>query len=164
MHASCDYKSQIMWSTNMARCWHWLWACLSALLFATFVGCLPIFRHGRLEGGMLRNPPVPLNEQILPHDQWIDQKLDHFNEANTKTWKQVELELSKFFSQSNLLASLRLRPQPQGSQAQLGLGAREVGCDFRWRLCRYRYRWKSVADPRPGPSQALALAQGEFTL
>lgn len=34
---------------------------------------------------------------LLPSDQWFEQKLDHFNVINTKTWKQVLLFMYAFY-------------------------------------------------------------------
>lgn len=47
------------------------------------------FWKGRRFDGNLIPPPANVSREHLPPDQWIDQKLDHFNESNTAVWKQV---------------------------------------------------------------------------
>lgn len=46
------------------------------------------FWKGRHHGGNLLTP-IELDRGLLPPDEWFDQKLTHFDAANTKTWKQV---------------------------------------------------------------------------
>ena len=49
---------------------------------------LPRFLHGRPRGGMV-GAPRRQTDGPLPPDQWLEQKLDHFNDADLRTWKQV---------------------------------------------------------------------------
>ncbi|XP_033638180.1 thymus-specific serine protease-like [Asterias rubens] len=48
---------------------------------------LPRFLHGRPRGGMV-GAPRRQTDGPLPPDQWLEQKLDHFNDADLRTWKQ----------------------------------------------------------------------------
>ena len=49
--------------------------------------------HLRLRGGLFHRlhhldpPNNPIKEKSVD-DEWFDQRLDHFNALNTKTWKQ----------------------------------------------------------------------------
>ena len=36
---------------------------------------------------MLKAPPTPKGIEVAPA-QWFEQKLDHFNSSDTRTWKQ----------------------------------------------------------------------------
>ena len=56
-----------------------------SLLPAAF--SLPHFIRGRPRGGMLGAPKAKI-EQELPKEQWFTQRLDHFDDANLKTWQQ----------------------------------------------------------------------------
>lgn len=49
------------------------------------------FWKGRRSGGNLVHPEVNVTKNELPPDQWFEQKLDHFNESNKETWKQVSV-------------------------------------------------------------------------
>lgn len=48
-----------------------------------------LFWKGRRDGGNLVAPQSNISRQLLPPDQWFDQKLDHFNDTNPGQWKQV---------------------------------------------------------------------------
>ncbi|XP_071501714.1 putative serine protease K12H4.7 [Diadema antillarum] len=54
-----------------------------------FVLGLPRFLNGRAtnRNGMLLSP-ANIENHKLPPDQWFTQQLDHFNDANVRTWKQ----------------------------------------------------------------------------
>ncbi|XP_033099786.1 putative serine protease K12H4.7 [Anneissia japonica] len=58
----------------------------------------PKYLLGRPRGGMLP-PPVTNKYHVLPPDQWIEQKLDHFDPTNTKTWKQRYFVNDTFFKE-----------------------------------------------------------------
>lgn len=47
------------------------------------------FWKGRRSGGNLVHPHVNVSQYQLPPDEWFEQRLDHFNESNKATWKQV---------------------------------------------------------------------------
>lgn len=47
------------------------------------------FWKGRRDGGNLLSPTVNVALSDLPPEQWITQKLDHFNESNNGVWQQV---------------------------------------------------------------------------
>ena len=71
------------------------------LLFAGFVnlchGSLHFLR-GRPRGGMLAAPSADaIHVKDLPQDQWFTQRLDHFDDSNTKTWQQRYFYNDKFF-------------------------------------------------------------------
>lgn len=51
------------------------------------------FWKGRRNGGNLIPPHSHLLRHELPADQWFEQKLDHFNENNNSTWKQVRINV-----------------------------------------------------------------------
>ncbi|KAJ8030811.1 hypothetical protein HOLleu_27337 [Holothuria leucospilota] len=59
------------------------------LLFLQAVTCLRHFHNGRPKDGFLGVPNVRFDGD-LPKDQWITQKLDHFNDADLRTWEQVK--------------------------------------------------------------------------
>ncbi|XP_038049891.1 thymus-specific serine protease-like [Patiria miniata] len=73
---------------------------LAVLIFLTFfVGLawsLPRFLHGRPRGGML-GAPRRRSGGSLPPDQWLEQKLDHFNDADLRTWQQRYFVNDTFF-------------------------------------------------------------------
>lgn len=46
------------------------------------------FWKGRHHGGNLFTP-TQLDRELLPPDEWFEQQLDHFDEVNKQTWKQV---------------------------------------------------------------------------
>ena len=46
------------------------------------------FLRGRPRGGMLVAPAKDSNIKDLPQAQWFTQRLDHFDDSNTKTWQQ----------------------------------------------------------------------------
>ncbi|KAK3095371.1 hypothetical protein FSP39_013868 [Pinctada imbricata] len=50
-------------------------------------GGIPRFFRGRPRHGMLIPPPLPKGVST-PQEMWFDQQLDHFNDADSKTWKQ----------------------------------------------------------------------------
>ncbi|KAM7425914.1 hypothetical protein ABFA07_022721 [Porites harrisoni] len=71
------------------------------LLFAGFVnlchGSLHFLR-GRPRGGMLPAPSADaIHVKDLSQDQWFTQRLDHFDDFNTKTWQQRYFYNDKFF-------------------------------------------------------------------
>ena len=55
--------------------------------FAGLSSCWRLIHNGRLKGGFLGAPRSSYNGK-LPEDRWFTQRLDHFNEAETRTWKQ----------------------------------------------------------------------------
>lgn len=57
------------------------------LLFLQAVTCLRHFHNGRPKDGFLGVPNVRFDGD-LPKDQWITQKLDHFNDADLRMWEQ----------------------------------------------------------------------------
>ena len=62
-------------------------------LFLIFVSCtyawIPRFINGRPKGGMLGAPRVS-HPVVTATAQWYtEQRLDHFDGANTKVWSQV---------------------------------------------------------------------------
>ena len=62
---------------------------LAALIsFVVSVNSIRTFQHGRSNKGLLP-PPVVSRNIRLPPDQWIDQKLDNFNDAEPRIWRQV---------------------------------------------------------------------------
>ena len=71
------------------------------LIFAGFVnlchGSLHFLR-GRPRGGMLPAPSADaIHVKDLSQDQWFTQRLDHFDDFNTKTWQQRYFYNDKFF-------------------------------------------------------------------
>ena len=46
------------------------------------------FLRGRPRGGMLVAPAAPNMNGKLPEAHWLTQRLDHFDDSNTKTWQQ----------------------------------------------------------------------------
>eukprot|EP00795_Rhopilema_esculentum_P016900 gene16900-8384_t len=52
---------------------------------------IPKFINGRPVGGFLGSPNVPeksYEDTALPEENWFEQRLDHFNNADLRTWKQ----------------------------------------------------------------------------
>lgn len=71
------------------------------LIFTGFVnlchGSLHFLR-GRPRGGMVAAPAADaIHVKDLPQDQWFTQRLDHFDDSNTKTWQQRYFYNDKFF-------------------------------------------------------------------
>ena len=66
---------------------------LVCCIFVAFCHAYPRFMHGRPRGGMLGAPKRRFSGP-LPPDQWITQRLDHFDDANLQTWQQVSLQLT----------------------------------------------------------------------
>ncbi|KAL5004772.1 hypothetical protein ScPMuIL_018228 [Solemya velum] len=64
-----------------------LFVSIAVVLFGSVCGRIPNMLRGRPKGGMLGAPANPGNIN-LPPDMWFTQKLDHFNEADTRTWQQ----------------------------------------------------------------------------
>lgn len=52
-------------------------------------GAWRTFWKGRRRDGNLKHPPVDHIGFTLPPDEWFEQKLDHLDESNEATWKQV---------------------------------------------------------------------------
>lgn len=70
--------------------------CLLLIIFVNYENscCFPLFFRGRpmTRHGMLGLPTSEVNlagRVFLPQEQWVEQRLDHFNPADTRTWKQV---------------------------------------------------------------------------
>ena len=61
--------------------------CVFLLYFVNFSDCFNLIHHGRLRNGFLGSPRTNYRGPVPP-DQWFEQRLDHFNEAETRTWKQ----------------------------------------------------------------------------
>lgn len=61
------------------------------------------FLRGRPRGGMLVAPATDngMNVEDLPQAQWFTQRLDHFDDSNTKTWQQRYFYNGSFHSNSN---------------------------------------------------------------
>ncbi|XP_054770679.2 putative serine protease K12H4.7 [Lytechinus pictus] len=55
------------------------------------------FKHGRPKHGMLGAPPTK-EKSNLPPDMWFEQKLDHFNDADLRTWNQRFFINSTFYT------------------------------------------------------------------
>ena len=62
-------------------------ALILAVLIPLVTG-LGRFKHGRPKHGML-GAPMNKGNYNLPPDMWFKQKLDHFNDADLRTWNQV---------------------------------------------------------------------------
>ncbi len=92
-------KTSVMWQSKME-----VLQTVSGRLFFFFfaqillVLCLHLegseaageFRQGRRWDGMLGGPGGEWKGDLLP-EQWFTQTLDHFNPADTRTWKQVSV-------------------------------------------------------------------------
>jgi len=50
--------------------------------------CSLRFLRGRPRGGMLVAPAAANMNRKLPEAHWFTQRLDHFDDSNTKTWQQ----------------------------------------------------------------------------
>ena len=74
---------------NMAACRIFLVSLAFLLLIDSVYSWIPRVVNGRPKGGKLRAPKAPAGVR-LPSPMWFeDQKLDHFDGSNYKTWKQV---------------------------------------------------------------------------
>ena len=64
-----------------------------AILFAVISIGIPgdarVFHQGRFWKNGLVPPPVSSFGEKLPEARWFTQRLDNFNPADTRTWKQV---------------------------------------------------------------------------
>nr|XP_006823961.1 PREDICTED: putative serine protease K12H4.7-like [Saccoglossus kowalevskii] len=49
---------------------------------------LPYFMNGRPRGGMVGVPVLSERPHTEPQEQWISQRLDHYNDADLRTWQQ----------------------------------------------------------------------------
>lgn len=66
-------------------------AILCVSVFTTDAG-IPRFFRGRPRGGMVGSPKPRSNGlygNAPAPDMWVKQRLDHFNDADTRTWQQV---------------------------------------------------------------------------
>ncbi|KAK3872567.1 hypothetical protein Pcinc_022357 [Petrolisthes cinctipes] len=72
--------------------------CLLLLLYCG-VGCNGVFRQGRTKKYGLVPPPAGVPEGVtLVQDEWFTtQRLDHFNNTDTRTWKQRYFSNSTFY-------------------------------------------------------------------
>jgi len=72
-----------------------LYLIVLTILNLGFISSTPLFFRGRplTKHGMLGIPTSQFNQidrqQDLPKAQWFEQKLDHFDPVDTRTWKQV---------------------------------------------------------------------------
>ncbi|XP_071951761.1 putative serine protease F56F10.1 [Antedon mediterranea] len=71
---------------------------LFSLFFIISEAAYPIFFFGRPRGGML-TPPIISHHDVLPPEQWFEQKLDHFDPTDTNTWKQRYFVNDTFFKE-----------------------------------------------------------------
>ncbi|XP_011860950.1 PREDICTED: putative serine protease K12H4.7 [Vollenhovia emeryi] len=55
------------------------------------------FLRGRLKGGNLGEPVLFSNTTSLPEENWFNQRLDHFNPADARVWKQRYFVNSDFY-------------------------------------------------------------------
>lgn len=65
---------------------------LSIFLFCAInvieIECWKIFNKGRVRGGMFGGPKF--EEAVdLPPDEWFEQRLDHYDPSEIRTWNQV---------------------------------------------------------------------------
>ena len=60
-----------------------------ATTFLQLCVCSLFFRQGRFKDGFIRPPPVAGQHQPYPPAQWFEQRLDHFNPQDSRTWQQV---------------------------------------------------------------------------
>ena len=61
-----------------------------SLICVQFCSAYPLFWNGRPRGGMV-GAPVRTLSGLLPPDQWVTQRLDHFDDANLQSWQQVKI-------------------------------------------------------------------------
>ena len=82
-------RFSLLWTESM-------WKMRTLLLVLACTVCLtkawtPRFFRGRPKGGLV--PPPPRHESMLGKpvspDLWLNQTLDHFNDADTRTFRQV---------------------------------------------------------------------------
>ena len=67
--------------------------CVTVILlnFVHISYCLPFILRGRVRGGFVGSPKTSQPLTGLPGDQWLSQTLDHFNDADTRRWQQVNM-------------------------------------------------------------------------
>ena len=90
---------------------------LSTTIFLVFfcsciVAAAPVRRTG------LRDPPVPLGAKPPP-PQWVEQKLDHFNKTDMRTWKQRYFVNATFWSKDSGPVFLMLGGEGEANPAWL---------------------------------------------
>ena len=96
------------------------------ILFLGFVtlsrGSLQFLR-GRPRGGMLVAPASDnVNVKDLPQDQWFTQRLDHFDDSNTKTWQQRFFYNDSFHVKPNGPVFLMIGGEGEASPIWLTVG------------------------------------------
>ena len=70
-------------------------------LSASVVAALPLFIRGRPVGGFVGAPRVSnefLENAALPPENWFDQRLNHFDNADLRTWKQRYFVNATYFN------------------------------------------------------------------
>ncbi|KAK6196039.1 hypothetical protein SNE40_001342 [Patella caerulea] len=72
---------------------------VTVLLVAQCTATIPHFLNGRPKNGMLGKPKARDTTAPLPKDQWFEQKVDNFNDANTKTWQQRYFVNDQFYEE-----------------------------------------------------------------
>eukprot|EP00112_Aurelia_sp_Birch-Aquarium-sp1_P012459 Seg2620.1 transcript_id=Seg2620.1/GoldUCD/mRNA.D3Y31 product="putative serine protease K12H4.7" protein_id=Seg2620.1/GoldUCD/D3Y31 len=75
----------------MQLSWILLFASASSLIVSVVAAALPLFIRGRPVGGFVGAPKVSdefLQGTVLPPENWFDQRLYHFDNADLRTWKQ----------------------------------------------------------------------------
>lgn len=80
-------------------------AVVACVIFQNAAYGIPSFFRGRPVGGMLKAPPN-LSGAKPPEALAVEQRLDHFNDADTRTWQQVqEVDLKSYSSYSEPISS-----------------------------------------------------------
>lgn len=81
------------------------------------------FLRGRPRGGMLVAPASDnVNVKDLPQDQWFTQRLDHFDDSNTKTWQQRFFYNDSFHVKPNGPVFLMIGGEGEASPIWLTVG------------------------------------------
>lgn len=83
-------------------------AVILAVLLPLATG-LGLFKHGRPKHGMLGAPLVK-EKYNLPPDMWFKQKLDHFNDADLRTWNQVRATSGRLWKECPELRRRKVPP------------------------------------------------------
>ena len=119
---------------------------VTALQFSD--GGVPLFIRGRPKGGLLGLPNVDQTPEILPEENWFTQRLNHFNDADLRTWKQRYFYNASFFNSSNGPVFLMVGGEGEANPIWLTAGSMVKYAEQFGALCLYlEHRFYGKSHP-----------------